>query len=232
MRARVRFVYFDLDDTLLNHRAAERAALADCTRDFEHHFSSHTIEHIQETYHAHNGPLWRDYGAGRIGREELKRLRFERLLHTLNINNASSEEIGTHYLACYANHWRWLDGAERAFHAVADRVPVGILTNGFAEIQHAKLERFPVLRERTARIVISEEIGVMKPDPAIFAHATESAGVSPEQILYVGDSLHSDVEGGRGFGWQVAWFRGDRALRDDVLVFDDWQVLLKRLDLT
>ena len=228
----IRFIYFDLDDTLLDHRAAERAALADCTVHFEQHFNGHDLAHVQETYHAHNAPLWRDYGAGRIGRDDVMQLRFARLLEALSIGTVDSEVVGTHYLQCYAKHWTWIDGAEAAFHAIADRLPVGILTNGFAEIQHAKLDRFPKLRDRAKAVLISEEVGVMKPNPGIFAHATETAAVAPEQILYVGDSLHSDVEGGRSFGWQVAWYGGDPSVREDVLVFNDWTDLLSRLGLS
>lgn len=223
-----RFVYFDLDDTLLDHRAAERAALADCCRTFSSHFGGHEVEAVQETYHRHNAPLWTRYAEGEIGREDVQRLRFEGLCEALGLS-LDARELGEAYMTRYAERWRWMDGAEAAFRAIAERFPVGLLTNGFAEAQHAKLDRFPTLRERSAAIVVSEEVGVMKPHPRIFRHATELAGVAPEEVLYVGDSLHSDVEGGRAAGWQVAWFRGDPAIREDVLAFEDWDVLLNRL---
>lgn len=225
----VQFVYFDLDDTLLDHRTAEKAALADCCADHAAHFNGHDLGHVQETYHRHNVPLWKQYAAGEIGRADVQRLRFERLLAEFDID-LDAATFGQAYMQHYAQRWQWMAGAERAFHTVAERFPVGILTNGFADAQHAKLDRFPAMRERSDALVISEEVGVMKPHPAIFAHATEQAGVEAEQILYVGDSLHSDVEGGHGAGWQVAWFRGDASLRNDVLTFEDWDVLLDQLE--
>lgn len=224
-----RFIYFDLDDTLLDHRAAEQAALADCCAAFADHFGGHEVGVVQETYHRHNAPLWRRYASGEIGREDVQRLRFEGLCEALGLG-LDARELGEAYMARYAERWRWVDGAEAAFHAIAERLPVGLLTNGFAEAQHAKLDRFPVLRERSDAVVVSEEVGVMKPHPLIFQHAAELAGVAPGQILYVGDSLHSDVEGGRGAGWEVAWFRGDPNLRDDVFAFSDWDTLLDRLE--
>ncbi len=222
--AAVRFVYFDLDDTLLDHRAAERAALADCCAAFASPFAGHAPETVQEVYHAHNAPLWTQYAAGEIGREDVQRLRFERLCDALALD-LDPADLGAAYLGRYAAHWRWMPGAEEAFHAVAAHLPVGLLTNGFAEVQRAKLDRFPALRDRAAAVVVSEEVGAMKPHPAIFAHAAEAAGVAPEDILYVGDSLHSDVEGGLAAGWQVAWFRGT-AGRAGVLVFDAWTTLV------
>ncbi|MCH7638800.1 MAG: HAD-IA family hydrolase [Bacteroidetes bacterium] len=227
--ARISFVYFDLDDTLLDHRKAEKATLADCQEHFAGHLSGHSLAHIQETYDRLNATLWRDYGAGIITKSDLKRLRFERLLTALEVNTIAPDVLGEHYLNRYAHHWSWIEGAEAAFHAIADRFPVGILTNGFKKIQHAKLDRFPSLRERAASIVISEEVGVMKPNSALFAHAEEKARVPPEEILYIGDSLHSDVEGGRNAGWQVAWFRGESDLRSDVHVFEDWGDLIAHL---
>lgn len=227
--SRVRFVYFDLDDTLLDHRGAERAALADCRAHFADGLGDHELAHLQETYHAHNVPLWQAYAAGDLSREELRRLRFERTLAALGAD-LDPDTVGTHYMACYASHWRWLDGAEQAFHALADRYPVGVLTNGFAEVQRAKLEQFPALAERSDAVVISEEVGVMKPDPRLFAHAAELAGAQPEEILYVGDSLHSDVRGGCGAGWQVAWLKGDPGEAACAFAFGDWDDLLSVLD--
>ena len=225
------FVYFDLDDTLLDHRAAERAALADCHARYADHFNGHDLEEVQATYHARNVPLWRRYAAGEINREDVQRLRFEALVEAFELALGPAE-LGEAYLGCYAERWQWIDGAEAAFHAVADRFPVGLLTNGFADVQHAKLDQFPVLRERSRAVVVSEEVGVMKPHGGIFAHAAERAGAAPGGILYVGDSRTSDVEGGRAAGWRVAWFRGDanaEAVDEGVLVFDEWDVLIDAL---
>jgi HAD superfamily hydrolase (TIGR01549 family) len=226
----VRFVYFDLDDTLLDHRAAERAALADCHTRFADHFDGHDLAEVQATYHTGNVPLWRRYAAGELDRDDVQRLRFEALVDALDLG-LDPHTLGEAYLACYGQRWRWIEGAEVAFHAVADRYPVGLLTNGFADQQRGKLARFPVLRERSRAVVISEEVGVMKPHPAIFRHAAAEAGVQPEQILYVGDSLHSDVEGGLGAGWRVAWYRGEPgpAAERGAFAFSDWGVLLTAL---
>ncbi len=224
------FIYFDVDDTLLDHRQAERRALADVRRAFPEAFERCSEEDLQRTYHTHNAPLWAQYADGEIEKDELKKLRFERLLSALTIETLDPATAGAHYLERYAAHWAFPDAAQRAFRALAERFRVGLLTNGFAETQHAKLKRFPELRRRAEAVVISEEVGRLKPHPEIFAHATEKAGVPTEAILYVGDSYRSDVEGGLRAGWQVAWYGGDaREAPPGVFCFDRWETLTARL---
>lgn len=227
-----RFVYFDIDDTLLDHRQAERAALADVVATYRAQFAPHPLEDVQARYHTRNVALWRRYAAGTVSKEVLRRQRIEAWLEDLGID-LDAEAVGQLYMDRYRTHWSFIEGAREAFLTIADHLPVGLLTNGFAEVQHAKLDRFPELRARASAVVISEEVGVMKPHPQIFAHATRTAGTPPGAILYVGDSLHSDVEGGLQAGWQVAWFARNGATEQapGAFRFADWSALLARLGL-
>lgn len=241
----VEFVYFDLDDTLLDHQGAERKALADVRDRYLTIFGALSVEELQETYHAINAPLWRGYADGEIEKETVQRERFERLLEAVDAPHADASLVGRYYIQRYAEHWTFTAGAQEAFEAIADQLPVGVITNGFAEVQRKKLEQFPILRERTEAVVLCEEVGMLKPDPRAFDHATEKAGVAPENILYVGDSYHSDVQGAQPVGWQVAWYApnepeearseeaqdgtADRSPVEHGFAFKDWSVLIRRL---
>lgn len=228
------FVYFDIDDTLLDHRYAERHALADLRSRYLAVFGHLSVDALQEMYHKINAPLWTKYAAGEIDKAGVKRERFPRLLEALDASHANAPRIGSVYLQRYAEHWTYVDGAAETFRAVAERFPVGVLTNGFAEVQAQKMKRFPELAERSRVVLVSEETGYLKPHPVVFETAAERAGVDPARILYVGDSLRSDVEGGTGAGWRVAWFARDgvngETLGDRVFAFQDWADLRERLD--
>jgi len=229
----VRFVYFDLDDTLLNHRKAEREALAELCRQYPDIFGRVPVELVQETYYRHNVRLWHQYAMGEIGPDDLRRSRFERVIEELSLDCAEPNGLNSYYLDSYSQYWCLTDGAEEAFHAIADRIPVGVLTNGFAASQRAKLDRFPEIRDRLTALVISEEVGYMKPDRRLFDHAARLAGYDGASILYVGDSFEIDVRGAIGAGWQSAWFNGnpDVALPDRVFRFDRWEQLVEWLEL-
>ena len=227
------FVYFDIDDTLLDHQAAEREALADVRSRYQTVFGALSVDELQAQYHTINDPLWTRYADGEIQKETVQQQRFEQLLKAVDAPHANAALIGRYYMQRYAAHWQFVDGAREAYEKIAEGWPVGVMTNGFAEVQAQKLDQFPVLRDRADAVVVCEEAGALKPDPQAFAHAEAQAGVAPEDVLYVGDSYRSDVQGGRNAGWQVAWFArhgtNGASVDEGAFVFEDWGTLLRRL---
>jgi len=79
------------------------------------------------------------------------------------------------------------------------RARVGVLTNGFADLQYLKLERSGLL-DQIEILVVSGEVGIGKPDPRIFEIALQDLSVEPEECLMVGDSLDRDVRGASAVG--------------------------------
>lgn len=199
-----KFIYFDLDDTLLDHKRAEVSGLQDVHQHFSL-FEGIDQQQLIDIYHEVNSEQWGLYSRGEVKRDELQRNRFEMTLDKLGLDKDRHEEVGSRYMEFYRKHWQWIEGARDAYHKVLERYPVGILTNGFAETQRLKFEKFD-LYDTAEHVVISEDVGVLKPDPKVFQHATELSGVKAEDILYVGDSFSSDIEGGSRFGWNTAWF--------------------------
>lgn len=224
------FIYFDLDDTLLDHKEAEKAALGDVHDHFKL-FANIEKGRLISVYHQINKDLWGRYGRGDIDRFQLQRLRFENTLDELGLDKRYYEEIGRFYMQCYHHHWRWIDGAHEALARIAEKYDTGIITNGFSETQKAKFDFFS-LHDIVRFLVVSEDIGVMKPNPGIFEYATKLAGCKKNEILYVGDSFNSDIEGGADFGWRTAWFthdtNGHPTVRAD-LVFNNFELLCDEL---
>lgn len=224
---RPKFIYFDLDDTLLDHKKAEQHGLKDVHAHFDE-FNDISLELLISNYHHINKGLWEEYGRGEIDRHILHRRRFEETFVGLGIDGGLYTEAGKVYMNYYRNHWEWIEGAKEAFDKIRSKYPVGIITNGFAETQWMKIDKFG-FRDMVSQIVISEEIGVMKPHPKIFDHSTELVGFDRSDILYVGDSLSSDVRGGKAAGWKVAWYTSNPTKEGEELadlVFDDFDTLI------
>jgi FMN hydrolase / 5-amino-6-(5-phospho-D-ribitylamino)uracil phosphatase len=73
------------------------------------------------------------------------------------------------------------------------------VTNGFAETHHDKIDRLG-LRERMDAFFIADEVGMVKPDPALFRHAVQVLGSTPERSAMVGDRYARDVIGAHAAG--------------------------------
>ena len=89
----------------------------------------------------------------------------------------------------------------------AGGVPWGIVTNGGGPTQRAKLEALGLVR-RPRAVAISEEVGLRKPDPRIFALALEMLGLSAPGVWFVGDHPTNDVLGATSAGLAAVWLVG------------------------
>jgi HAD superfamily hydrolase (TIGR01549 family) len=207
-------LFFDLDDTLLDHRGAEGCAQGETFAAFGTLFGTLSLEAWLEAYRGANGLLWAAYGRGEIGRDELHRRRFADPLTAFGLDPGAAEEVGAFYLERYRRAWRLNEGAEDLLAAAAETGEVGVLSNGFRELQRAKVARFRL--ERWVRhVVLSEEVGAMKPARAIFDAAVRAAcgvpGANGRRKLYLGDHWETDVLGARCAGWLPVLYNPGRA---------------------
>ncbi len=231
----IKAVFFDIDNTLVNHADAESHAI-------EEVFALYGVRLLQQgltldtrafvrAYRPINEALWTDMAFNRITPDELKRERFIRTLHTVFPAAAASEpmafatlgtKMGAYYMERYQVHWSLMPSAEQAVAHVAECVPIGIISNGFSDQQRGKLERFG-WTNRFSSVVLSSEIGVMKPHKEIFDRALQSLNLEhPSEALYIGDNYASDIEGASEAGWRSVWLNLDGKKRPESKA--DWTI--------
>lgn len=223
---RPEFIYFDIDDTLLDHLSAQRSALESVHAEFPC-LNNVSLQDFQQAYKKVNTVLWHRYSLGEIDRLFLEKHRFTDTFDVLDISCVPYKDIVEFYMNDYRNHWSWMTGAKEALNRISESYEVGFITNGFSETQKLKVTDFE-LERFSDKVIISEDVGYLKPSPEIFYYAEKAAGKPGERILYVGDSYTSDVKGGKSVGWKVAWFTREtngNHLRDADFVFDEFEKL-------
>jgi putative hydrolase of the HAD superfamily len=96
--------------------------------------------------------------------------------------------------------WRWvLPGVPEALESLRDQgLQLLVVSNSDGSIERGLAE--VGLRGYFSAVVDSAIVGFEKPDPRIFEHALERAGVSGRRALHVGDLYHADVTGARAAG--------------------------------
>ncbi len=100
------------------------------------------------------------------------------------------------------------EGATATLRALRDHgVKRGLITNG-QPTQRVKVEAMG-LTSLLEVMVISEEVGIKKPDPRIFRMALDRLGVDASEAVFVGDNLELDIAGARGVGMRALWLNPD-----------------------
>jgi len=202
------FVFFDIDDTLLDDAAAtaagargfyaeHAASLPGPVDEFVRRWVEVTARHIER------------WMAGECSHQEQRRARLREVWGGERLSDGEADRIFDGYRRHYESNARPFPDALPCLQALAGR-PMGIITNGDSTQQRNKLRNVGLL-DRFGPVVVSGDIGVDKPDARIFQEAARQAGCAPGECVYIGDRLETDALGSSRAGMTGVWL--DRAGR-------------------
>jgi len=203
------WILFDADDTLFHFNAYKGLQLMFCQ------FGIQFTEQDYQEYQVLNQALWLEYQNHKIVAEQLQHRRFDLWAKKLQL---SPQILNTAFLVTMAEVCQPLKGAIELLDRLKGQVKLGIITNGFAALQQARLERTG-LKDYFDVLIISEQVGVAKPHPRIFDHALDlMENPDPKRVLMVGDNPHTDILGGINAGFDTCWVNCDhKALPEGIL---------------
>jgi YjjG family noncanonical pyrimidine nucleotidase len=202
------WIVFDADETLFHFDAF--SGLKRLFKRYEIDFSQGDYEVFQKL----NKPLWLDYQEGRITAKELQIKRFTAWAEKLDVDPVSLNQQFIEAMAdicqCLPGARKLLELLHRKEHSKENgkehgKAKLAIITNGFTALQKVRLERTD-LAHFFEHVIISEQVGVAKPSSDIFEHALAAFGnPAKERVLMVGDTLSSDILGGKNAGLDTCW---------------------------
>jgi putative hydrolase of the HAD superfamily len=208
-----RAVLFDLDDTLFDHRGTARAALADVHR---RHAAAAPFDDLERQHMHHLEVLHLDVLAGRLSIDDARRERFRRVFGAMGVSldAAGADQVASDYRRAYMAARRALDGAAALLAAVRPHARIAVVSNNLVAEQRDKLE-FCGLAGLVDALIVSEEVGVSKPDPEIFRVALDRVGVESARTVMLGDSWAADIVGATRAGIRPVWFNPRRERRPE-----------------
>lgn len=199
---RYRFLLFDMDDTLFDFQETQRASFAEVMKQ-------HGISFTQEMYDAYkkvNHGLWQDYEAGKIPKETIFTSRFAKTMEQFAVE-ADGLQMEQHYREYLGNGTQLIPDAREVLDSLLQEHELYIVTNGVAKTQEKRLKDSD-MRHYFKDVFISETIGAAKPAPEFFAHVeAHIPEFDPAKALVIGDTLGSDIKGGRMAGIDTCWFQ-------------------------
>src|SRR5215472_316260 len=206
MKPKYRAALFDLDDTIFDHQAHRREALAAVARgvpelgqiDVLALEAAHDV-HLQTTHLA--------VLAGSLSVGDARITRMQGMLGDFGVR--ADAELANRceliYREAYDRDWRPVPGAPELLRSLRELgLWIGIITNGLASEQTAKLRRLG-LEAAVDEMMVSEVVGSQKPAREFFAHAVGQTGAPPSGCIVIGDLLETDIKGALDFGLDSIW---------------------------
>lgn len=201
-------IFIDIDNTLLDFDAYIRQTMAEGFA----HFGLRPYEpYMEEVFHRENGKLWHRIEAGTLTFRELEQIRWNNVFRALQID-FDGPVFEKYFRAALYDSAIPVDGAMELLRALHGSYTLAVASNGPYQQQLHRLE-LAGMKPYFDWFFVSEKLGVSKPAAAFFdgAFAELNKGretpVRPADCVIIGDSLTSDMAGGRGYGIRTCYFR-------------------------
>jgi putative hydrolase of the HAD superfamily len=214
-----RAVLFDLDDTLFDHRHSCRSGLTAVQRDFQP-LQKIPLEELERKYGALLEELHPKVLQGVVSLEESRVERFRRLFSQAgeDISLTTAESCAHCYQKAYRVARRPTPGAIPLLRRLRPIAKVAVVSNNLIDEQREKLKCCGLVPFVDC-LVVSEEVGVAKPELAIFEEVLKRLQCGAQEAVMVGDSWEEDILGAHRAGMRAVWLnRSGRPCPDQALV--------------
>ena len=207
-----KLVLIDLDDTLFDYPKTEETAFRNTFEELGFFVESELsndkkeeiYEKIKDRYKDVNLQLWKDLEKGVVDKDRLKVVRFEKIIEEFDLKY-NPYEMSELYLKKLGEGIFPFEAAEKLCKYLHSKYKVGIVTNGIKEVQHSRIENSTIAKY-IDKIIISDEVGVNKPDKRIFEYVINYFEIMDKsEVIMIGDSLGADIKGGQNAGIDTCW---------------------------
>jgi len=208
-----KWLLFDADNTFLDFSSASRQSLFATCADY----SLPCNDEIYRIYQIENAKVWEAFENKEITALQLRSLRFTKFFAATGISGIDPFEFNQAFLQNIVALSEAYEGAAHLLSSLSSRYRLSVITNGLKEVQRPRIQKLQ-MTHLFESIIVSDEIGVAKPDIRFFEHSYQSIANPPakSEILVIGDNLKSDIQGGIDFGVDTCWISHDRINASDV----------------
>jgi len=203
----IKHIFFDLDHTIWDFDKNAEETLQELYEIYKlRELGLLSAAEFIQRYTENNHSLWAQYHLGLISKELLRAERFRKTFIELGVHPEKvPPQFEEDYVKISPTKTNLFEGAEKVLAYLQKKYTLHIISNGFRETTLTKMD-LSGLNPYFSTVIISEEVGVNKPDKAVFQYAVDKAGASVEESIMIGDSLEADIYGAMNFGMKAIFF--------------------------
>lgn len=200
-------IFFDLDHTIWDFDRNAEETLKELYHTYDLcSLGLNSCEDFISTYTENNHQLWADYHLGKITKDFLRSERFSKTFIQLGIQpDLVPHQFENDYVSISPTKTNLFEAAEEVLSYLQQKYTLHIISNGFKETTLTKMD-LSNLNPYFEHVIISEDVGVNKPNPLIFEYALDKAQALKAESIMIGDSLEADIYGAMGFGMDTIFF--------------------------
>lgn len=199
-------LFFDLDDTLWAFSENARDTFEEMYQKYDYNRYFQSFDHYYELYQRRNLELWEEYGKGQITKNELNRQRFLYPLEAMGAGDADlAKAFSDDFLSVIPTKSKLMPHVKEVLEYLSSNYKLYILSNGFQELQCHKMRSAGIDRF-FKKVVLSDDIGVLKPWPEIFHFALSATQSELRNSIMIGDSWENDITGAKAVGMHQIYY--------------------------
>ena len=203
----IKAIIFDADDTLIDHKACEEQGLINVFKGLKQEYK----EEYQNIFRPLDRNLWDSVAKGTnvVSKEEIPEYRFKKFFDEIDLKVTDYQKANILFQEGLANSTAVIQNAKEIVKYLSyKQYSLYIVTNGLVKLQKPRIINSEIA-EYISDIIISEAVGVAKPNPEIFNILLNKINIKPEEAVMIGDSLEKDIKGAIDAGIYAIWYNPD-----------------------
>lgn len=200
-------VLWDVDGTLLDFKVAERTAIKALFSEFG---IGECTDAMLIRYSQINTSFWKRLEKNELTRPQVLKGRFVQFFGEYGIDQSIVPSFNERYQHSLGDTIAYRDDSLNIIKKLHGNVKQYVVSNGTVAAQTRKLNKSGI-GDYMDGVFLSERLGVEKPNIGFFDQVFAEIGpVDPTDVLIVGDSLTSDIQGGINAGIKTCWYNPGR----------------------
>ncbi len=212
----IKAIFFDADDTIVNHKQCEKKALEYLFNKIQKEYK----EQYQDIFRPLDRNLWNSVAnnSNPVPEENIPEYRFKEFFKIIDLEYTDYKEANKFFQEGLAKQVALTENAYNIVKYLYEKkYKICVVTNGLVKLQEPRITNSQISKY-IFEIIISEKVGVKKPNPQIFNMLLDKLSLESSEVIMIGDSLEKDIQGAKNANIKTIWYNPDRKINNTKII--------------